>query len=199
MREGGFYPRVPCGTRPRDFLRRLRAERFLPTRPLRDATLDEAAEARRLAVSTHASLAGRDRPLSAIAALTQRFYPRVPCGTRLHGAAQGKIFITVSTHASLAGRDGRGGLRRGKDWTGFLPTRPLRDATVHGIVDALEIRVSTHASLAGRDPSRLLTSATLRRFYPRVPCGTRQSSPLSAARCRVSTHASLAGRDLTPE
>ena len=56
-----FYPRVPCGTRPRrGATKREGDKRFLPTRPLRDATLFRHNVPPILTISTHASLAGRD-------------------------------------------------------------------------------------------------------------------------------------------
>ena len=151
------------------------------------------------AISTHASLAGRDRA--------------APVPARRRG---------ISTHASLAGRDSatpalwmqyhdfnprvpcgtRPGVIavRGRACE-FQPTRPLRDAT------------ACPAAAAAGAPD----------FNPRVPCGTRlalaelpvlyrlfqPTRPLRDATCdgdhlrikwaNISTHASLAGRDLIYE
>ena len=192
---------------------------FLPTRPLRDATVTLYRDFDGKTISTHASLAGRDLLIddckaqgiiSTHASLAGRdawcfcsidvsrdFNPRVPCGTRHFFRRIASIFF-ISTHASLAGRDGKQqklmilALK-------FQPTRPLRDATKEG--------------------QRF--TPTKGDFNPRVPCGTRlgdcfpvsgkfefqPTRPLRDAtslsiRFRrntiISTHASLAGRDVPP-
>ena len=77
-----FNPRVPCGTRRRRWTDCRAGKKFLPTRPLRDATRSTPAGREMKGVSTHASLAGRD-----------------------YEDWNWACVITVSTHASLAGRD----------------------------------------------------------------------------------------------
>ena len=122
-----FNPRVPCGTRrdrallrdarrqfqptrplrdaTRSCARRNRAIRFQPTRPLRDATSERDARHRRRAISTHASLAGRDALGRMYAPPPSDFNPRVPCGTRRAAFLLSRRAAAISTHASLAGRD----------------------------------------------------------------------------------------------
>ena len=82
-RIGYFYPRVPCGTRLGKCREETGTHRFLPTRPLRDAT-----ERRRLYHKNR-----------------RYFYPRVPCGTRQLHPPVSWYSNSISTHASLAGRD----------------------------------------------------------------------------------------------
>ena len=79
-----FYPRVPCGTRHTRVAKKSQARLFLPTRPLRDATIGNIILPHVLSISTHASLAGRD----------SKFF------------VAGDVTI-ISTHASLAGRDSK--------------------------------------------------------------------------------------------
>ena len=166
-----FLPTRPLRDATLIFSARMARSRFLPTRPLRDATLFSEKNACNTSISTHASLAGRDYAAG--------FYQQE---------------IDISTHASLAGRD----LRHFSTLRGwkFLPTRPLRDATpcrralraarsisTHASlagrdrIESLRCRrgtISTHASLAGRDWPERRHARPRKDFYPRVPCGTRR-------------------------
>ena len=87
------------------------------------------------------------------------FYPRDPCGPRPEGVDQLSDHVAVSIRATRAGRD------LGRAWAGqsggkFLSARPVRAAT-----------------RARRPPTWRPT-----RFYPRDPCGPRQSSsPISTS------------------
>ena len=215
--SAGFYPRVPCGTRHAAIMLRVGRLEFLPTRPLRDATMIE----RRIyyiAISFYPRVPCGTRHSSFSSNIVARsFYPRVPCGTRQGLTPENIKAGVVSTHASLAGRDPPPSAIS-PIWKSFLPTRPLRDATIVSILLRQPRMVSTHASLAGRDQATLGATRNARCFYPRVPCGTRHTDcvlwppestflptrPLRDATHRlrfmaagidVSTHASLAGRD----
>ena len=55
-----FNPRVPCGTRPTTRLRAAITQKFQSTRPVRDATTQDYTGEYVVAVSIHASRAGRD-------------------------------------------------------------------------------------------------------------------------------------------
>ena len=101
---------------------------FQPTRPLRGATVSWCHSCPLHQISTHAPLAGRDKPpprperperlISTHAPLAGRdrgartsrartinFNPRAPCGARQHAARSKDRYIVISTHAPLAGRD----------------------------------------------------------------------------------------------
>ena len=190
-----FNPRAPCGAR---------REICLPC-------------CRTDCISTHAPLAGRDLPVSALAASDM-----------------------ISTHAPLAGRDYHHPVKH-NHLQKFQPTRPLRGATVITTSKQKSRRISTHAPLAGRDafeqgsisiPKIISTHAPLagrdkndcsydhcyNNFNPRAPCGARlgkvgkvfdpplfqPTRPLRGATTdpvthltdsEISTHAPLAGRD----
>ena len=77
-----FYSHAPCGARPDTFLVSRPRPAFLLTRPLRGATSRRRSFSRRLRISTHTPLAGRDAKLNRI--------------------DENKI---ISTHTPLAGRD----------------------------------------------------------------------------------------------
>ena len=125
-------------------------------------------------ISTHAPLAGRDRPACRSARSGRNFNPRAPCGARRDDVPSSDLLDGISTHAPLAGRD-------------HVAAR-----------DVVVAHISTHAPLAGRDeainkaneianlfqPTRPLRGATTRwrrwwrtsrNFNPRAPCGARPS------------------------
>ena len=58
--QSDFNPRAPCGARQYELERRIQAEEFQPTRPLRGATVSAGSDEILVAISTHAPLAGRD-------------------------------------------------------------------------------------------------------------------------------------------
>ena len=151
---------------------RIRARKFLLTRPSRDVTETCNVKTGTCTISTHTSLAGRD--LCTECAL---------------------MAIVISTHTSLAGRDQTvTGLKKSqqqflltrpsrdvtKEWKiylhfrKFLLTRPSRDVTNTGRLAKQETCISTHTSLAGRD----------------------SADGYDYNRVQISTHTSLAGRDL---
>ena len=101
-----FNPRAPCGARRiiGDILPKV--NRFQPTRPLRGATCDGWQNEKKVGISTHAPLAGRDEWV-------------VTSSKQMYG---------ISTHAPLAGRDYLGVISASVDDI-FQPTRPLRGAT----------------------------------------------------------------------
>ena len=153
-RHRDFNPRAPCGARLRWMTFSQTSMLFQPTRPLRGATRAGQRLARRVGISTHAPLAGRD-----ICTETNSFPSAI-----------------ISTHAPLAGRD------RKSHSTSYVPpvfqpTRPLRGATdwsylviclysdfnprapcgarrAGGQHRHQGLQISTHAPLAGRDRER---------------------------------------------
>ena len=96
-----------------------------------------------------ASPAGRDQSRDDASRGRKHFNPRVSCGTRLLvGSPYSDLYV-------------------------FLPTRPLRDATIFTPPLVPPSNISTHASLAGRDKAVKSRVPFGCDFYPRVPCGTR--------------------------
>ena len=105
-----FNPRVPCGTRLQSATRDIVDAQFQPTRPLRDATPWAGCTRRRPAISTHASLAGRDARLFCYRVAPPQFQP-----TRPLRDATLRNFAQIKKNT-------------------FQPTRPLRDATLHTLI-----------------------------------------------------------------
>ena len=147
-----FYPRSPCGERPRKgqssgagirisihallaesdqsrAVSRQKARRFLSTLSLRRAT--------------GGSVAGNWQPAN--------FYPRSPCGERLFSRFWCIFYLYISIHALLAESDQSQTVTK---WalSAFLSTLSLRRATT---------KHSTNPK-------------NRKYFYPRSPCGERQ-------------------------
>ena len=147
---------------------------FLPTRPLRDATVHVSISFLLELVSTHASLAGRDGRIAGICAMLTVSTHASLAGRDIMGAEPTKSGL-VSTHASLAGRDFRRGYAAHAARS-FYPRVPCGTRRGYNSETSVPQNVSTHASLAGRDASSCSSNFQIWRFYPRVPCGTRPYS-----------------------
>ena len=197
----------------------VRAAQFQSTRPVRGATMGQAAREADGWISIHAPRAGRDIYL----------VPQV-----------GVLFV-ISIHAPRAGRDSirlqllvmlypfqstrpvRGATSGAEELPAygllFQSTRPVRGATFTRITAPFLRIISIHAPRAGRDehiryitdqatgfqstrPVRGATKAQAagrewsRHFNPRAPCGARPGIwPVKIAADPISIHAPRAGRD----
>ena len=146
---------------------------FQPTRPLRGATANAAAnDAEVKSISTHAPLAGRDFKQTTKMAWDKKFQPTRP----LRGATSDKRQFVIDRP--------------------FQPTRPLRGATAAEIVMRVPVLFQPTRPLRGATLKAFGTASSLLLFQPTRPlrgatCGHR----ISAGACRISTHAPLAGRD----
>ena len=213
-----FYPRSPCGERPRSAapwqagctisIHALLAESdwgprwikcrhppFLSTLSLRRATL-----------------AGPSGP-----AFLFNFYPRSPCGERRYWFGVPVVGRSISIHALLAESDivlasfrayilnfyprSPCGERRytirsfGRN-TLFLSTLSLRRATPRGGSCYLDNIISIHALLAESDGFELARLVACVNFYPRSPCGERRRRSVKLFRQNyISIHALLAESD----
>ncbi len=203
-----FYPRPPCGGRPRHKRACTETWRFLSTSPLRGTTHRGITGGAVAAISIHVPLAGDDRWKPRRPSPAAYFYPRPPCGGRLRrryilgqkweflstsplrgttcDIFGGKYkIIHISIHVPLAGDD----------------QRNVRYAHLHVVI-------SIHVPLAGDDavnldcapsfwsflstsPLRGTTAGTpcvppgLPDFYPRPPCGGR---PIPQARISATLY-----------
>ena len=145
------------------------------------------------------------------------FYPRSPCGERLHLFSSSGVDFSISIHALLAESDdtskdtiktvnnfyprspcgerptsnkpfGRSRL--------FLSTLSLRRATTLMAVAPEREAISIHALLAESDELALTRQILTTYFYPRSPCGERRKLSQSSAAARgISIHALLAESD----
>ena len=127
-----------------------------------------------LQISIHALLAESDIHICQIAARTDYFYPRSPCGERRYNSGLRAYFHHISIHALLAESDignvdvptwiygflSTLSLRRATPWftphfraDGFLSTLSLRRATPRHFIMFFIQHISIHALLAESDPS----------------------------------------------
>ena len=191
-----FYPRSPCGERPRLFATRksrhkisihaLLAESdlantcaktdingFLSTLSLRRATACIRPKAKAVGISIHALLAESDSVTGNGTTSTSHFYPRSPCGERLSVPdTPTRVVLFLSTLS----------LRRAT-YQSILPPVPYSDFYPRSPCGERHHMPAVHVQL-----SIFLSTLSLRRatpfgravlfnfldFYPRSPCGERQ-------------------------
>ena len=125
----------------------------------------------------------------------RHFYPRSPCGERRRLRAVQNTQIDISIHALLAESDGLGFCYYCDDFA-FLSTLSLRRATstLHNILELFAI--SIHALLAESDLGNVAVELPTWNFYPRSPCGERQTYNRDTALLSIiSIHALLAESD----
>ena len=170
-----FYPRSPCGERPRSDPAPRAQKVFLSTLSLRRATTK--AEYFDTAM-TH-------------------FYPRSPCGERLAMHMPGNTSRHISIHALLAESDRRKpllqyaipkflstlSLRRATNTacskiiplSNFYPRSPCGERRNTELPDRYRNWISIHALLAESDFGLQLGYTRIGYFYPRSPCGERHT------------------------
>ena len=148
-----FYPRSPCGER-----RAYRDLRCCRPQISIHALLAESDPGQnlingiRLIISIHALLAESDSNESSKHTNNGNFYPRSPCGERL-------VDTLIFAGSML-----------------FLSTLSLRRATTHPVTVFVCVIISIHALLAESDWPPVRDIIQWEDFYPRSPCGERQTS-----------------------
>ena len=172
-----FYPRSPCGERPRK----------------------PCAGSGECCISIHALLAESDHTHVGQPCTSRHFYPRSPCGERLAALHVAGQLHNISIHALLAESDHT---HVGQPCTSrhFYPRSPCGERLAALHVAGQLHNISIHALLAESDLLKalplprwhpFLSTLSLRRatapqmayrlynkyFYPRSPCGERQEMP----------------------
>ena len=150
-RAGYFYPRSPCGERPRAHPSSQAKPQFLSTLSLRRATEQKDGTQQNGQKFLSTLSLRRATKISNQCKIDQKnFYPRSPCGER-PGLGVGLYLVTdISIHALLAESDTASGFLIGSR-SQFLSTLSLRRATI----------------------SCAWSASKLGDFYPRSPCGER--------------------------
>ena len=194
--DAHFYPRSPCGERPKSRNHDRRNGIFLSTLSLRRATGISRREFYR----------------------RRNFYPRSPCGERHGPGSYARVFGEFLSTLSLRRATPERG-RDGKDGGNFYPRSPCGERRCWMWTARPVFSISIHALLAESDRisawskpiiSKFLSTLSLRRatqeisdhigdlrdFYPRSPCGERRWGaipfPLGIS---ISIHALLAESD----
>ena len=195
-RQTHFYPRSPCGERPKSANTLPAVTLFLSTLSLRRATALGLLGWLRVLFFYPRSPCG-ERPWQRGSRITyvEFFYPRSPCGERQFIGFPYPVAQSFSIHALLAESDNSIELAPAGIAT-FLSTLSLRRATEGGLLRRCTTHFSIHALLAESDFSAtwpfsgmlaFLSTLSLRRatslfffifyslsfFYPRSPCGER--------------------------
>ena len=118
---------------------------------MRRATGARAKGFQKTGISIHALLAESDRSNQSIISQPNNFYPRSPCGERLHYDNYNLHCVEISIHALLAESDVEFQL----DFINqkeFLSTLSLRRATARRASRQQPAGISIHALLAESDP-----------------------------------------------
>ena len=184
-------------------MRDRRAKKFLSTLSLRRATMPGTPNSSACCNFYPRSPCGERRNDEAAAAVGGYFYPRSPCGERRANRRISDGENVISIHALLAESDqhpaGPAPLHRQ-----FLSTLSLRRATLTNYQITVIFDISIHALLAESDSIKpIFRKINTRDFYPRSPCGERQSSGqtldlmagfLSTLSLRRATHQSCCRR-----
>ena len=150
--ESNFYPRSPCGERPKIPPLDSRSATFLSTLSLRRATHYDNYNLHCVDISIHALLAESDANWFDLWGWAEYFYPRSPCGERL--CANNHIRIREN----------------------FYPRSPCGERQDIPELDTLANKISIHALLAESDFPQDCLVGVLGDFYPRSPCGERPAA-----------------------
>ena len=171
--RGNFYPRSPCGERPRGEHHANSQQEFLSTLSLRRATNMKVR----------------------VICISANFYPRSPCGERLGCYVVRYIHTPISIHALLAESDDTLSIHI-IGFSEFLSTLSLRRATASNRKERQRQHISIHALLAESDFACAGRLEIVHNFYPRSPCGERRIHYDNYnLHCVISIHALLAESD----
>ena len=190
-----FYPRSPCGERPKYRRIPLRRNAFLSTLSLRRATQVQSLKIAPLGISIHALLAESDPGQNLVYGISliflstlslrratnsradnvkrhENFYPRSPCGERLTGGLscddRRRFLSTLSLRRATPIP------RITKSIFKFLSTLSLRRATkVAVVVPSSSLYFYPRSPCGERPPYYNLIIHRPKNFYPRSPCGER--------------------------
>ena len=174
-RPSDFYPRSPCGERPKRYLPCCTSRIFLSTLSLRRATSDCRTWTYERLISIHALLAESDGAVLELQCILGDFYPRSPCGERLSQSSE-KSTPEISIHALLAESDESQRLCA-RPTTDFYPRSPC-----------------------GERQGSTARANVQHHFYPRSPCGERRSDIEHHHGLKsISIHALLAESDNTAD
>ena len=159
--ESHFYPRSPCGERPKFWMICQERQGISIHALLAESDAADISTRREASISIHALLAESDSTPRFTPTASRNFYPRSPCGERRYLINTYHRIFGISIHALLAESDPR--------------KKPLQYA--HGqFLSTLSLRRATSCLTFRPD--------LLFNFYPRSPCGERHLKN-TASRCRA--------------
>ena len=172
-----FYPRHPCGGRPRAWAVPQNPAKFLSTSPLRGTTT---------VVPSHSYS-------------PPYFYPRPPCGGRPVIPVKAKFDVDISIHVPLAGDDSWTCSFDSRQQI-FLSTSPLRGTTHKCAKSTKAHNISIHVPLAGDDARLHAVTLAQQRISIHVPLAGDDLFALVGTpdTWTISIHVPLAGDDRSP-
>ena len=147
-----FYPRSPCGERPRPQPPKARVLYFYPRSPCGERQAANGLAHAPPEISIHALLAESDGRAETAKTSIGDFYPRSPCGER---------------------RGLMGGSNCDRN---FYPRSPCGERHTKHFPALHHILISIHALLAESDAGAGNNAIGISYFYPRSPCGERPAN-----------------------
>ena len=168
-----FYPRSPCGERPIAGLITSNGIKFLSTLSLRRATWLELFLYYQDNDFYPRSPCGERPEVSESVPLAEYFYPRSPCGERRVTVLGIQHKVGISIHALLAESDFTCMLLLVLILQ-FLSTLSLRRATVMNNIVFVPGKFLSTLSLRRATFGRIMSVSSGLNFYPRSPCGERR-------------------------
>ena len=170
--RNNFYPRSPCGERPKRFCNALKHLHFYPRSPCGERPEKSIQCYPDLQISIHALLAESDEQSSSYNAYLEDFYPRSPCGERPRKGQSASIQASYFYPRSPCG-ERLGPLIFSVQPRNFYPRSPCGERRItRYFFDAMQV-ISIHALLAESDKVSVIVSSGSLYFYPRSPCGER--------------------------
>ena len=146
-------------------------------------------------ISIHALLAESDRSSGPFERDQLHFYPRSPCGERLHSVRQlkiGRLFLSTLSLRRATSQQPRGTTRTAY----FYPRSPCGERRAPRITPTASRRFLSTLSLRRATGSWRGLPCSPGHFYPRSPCGERPREGTSIKPIfRISIHALLAESD----
>ena len=172
-----FYPRSPCGERPRPVLGAVTspAVNFYPRSPCGERLDSLQRSCERVHISIHALLAESDRKNAGLPTGICTFLSTLSLRRATVASCRAVQVIDISIHALLAESDRQCRHNYARhDY--FYPRSPCGERHKEAAEAIRSMVISIHALLAESDKLRKHTPRWNLYFYPRSPCGERLGS-----------------------
>ena len=151
-RRNNFYPRSPCGERPRKPSIQIQPLHFYPRSPCGERPMIVHGLLRLISFLSTLSLRRATVNIGQNCGDVRNFYPRSPCGERQISLIRPYANFAFLSTLSLRRATPRW-VRSRRLWSAFLSTLSLRRATGAQQSTVVSQSISIHALLAESDPS----------------------------------------------
>ena len=153
-----FYPRSPCGERPKEREKPTQTKHFYPRSPCGERPRPPAPPGREFYISIHALLAESDISVNEIAYQRQIFLSTL---SLRRATSVSSVINNIINN--------------------FYPRSPCGERLVSWMALSRRWRISIHALLAESDHAPNRRPCPRSNFYPRSPCGERPKSDSATA------------------